>query len=315
MKYTEKELEYIIRAYKNNVPPMEIAKKLNRTKRAIINKAYKLGCTKPKNYTEYEKKYILENYKSYNLKDIAKHLGREKTNIVRWVKQQGLERTKRKKENPKTYRTPDGISRPVGWRRKTPEEIANKRSKIMKEWHKTHEHPKGMLGKTHSLKYRKKLSKRVVQYWENISDDQLKIRTIRSRETRIKNGTLKPKYAGYSRGKAFKRKDLNQYFRSTWEANIARFFNYIGVEWEYEPKRFIFDKEDTRPISYLPDFYLPEEDRYVEVKGWFDKKSKIRMARFDKYFKEESLKLYLIDEKEYNNIKRYYSKKIDNWES
>jgi hypothetical protein len=43
------------------------------------------------------------------------------------------------------------------------------------------------------------------------------------------------------------------------------FFDHLGVEWQYEPEGFMVG---DRP--YLPDFWLPEMRRWVEVKGVLD---------------------------------------------
>ena len=88
-----------------------------------------------------------------------------------------------------------------------------------------------------------------------------------------------------------KREDLGWvYFRSSVEANIARYFNFIGAKWEYEPREFVFPiKRGIR--SYRPDFYLPEEDVWVEAKGWLDRESMTRLRRFKKYYPEEFKKL------------------------
>lgn len=51
-------------------------------------------------------------------------------------------------------------------------------------------------------------------------------------------------------------------FRSRLEARWAVFFDEAGIKYEYEPEGFILD-DGTK---YLPDFYLPKEDIYVEVK-------------------------------------------------
>ena len=52
-------------------------------------------------------------------------------------------------------------------------------------------------------------------------------------------------------------------FRSRLEARWAVFFDAMGIEYDYEPEGFVgFDG-----IKYLPDFYLPGEMLYVEVKG------------------------------------------------
>lgn len=52
-------------------------------------------------------------------------------------------------------------------------------------------------------------------------------------------------------------------FRSRLEARWAVFFDTAGIEYEYEPEGF--DCGDG--VYYLPDFYLPENDVWVEIKG------------------------------------------------
>lgn len=51
-------------------------------------------------------------------------------------------------------------------------------------------------------------------------------------------------------------------FRSRLEARWAVFFDSLKIKYEYEPEGFEFG-DGTR---YLPDFYLPEFDLYVEIK-------------------------------------------------
>jgi hypothetical protein len=205
-----------------------------------------------------------------------------------------------------------------GWVRKTEQELYDIRSIIMKKWHKTNEHPRGMLGKNHSDKVKQDMSDRVIKYWEGISDDKLEERRIKQRKTKIKNGTLAPTYKHsnpYSRTKSGKRKDIgNIYFRSAWEANIARYYNYLNIKWEFEPKRFVFDTIKRGSVSYLPDFYLPEKDKWIEVKGWMDAASKTKIKRFKKYYPEEYKKFELIGQKEYKIIEKKYKHLIKGWE-
>lgn len=52
--------------------------------------------------------------------------------------------------------------------------------------------------------------------------------------------------------------------RSNWERLAAAYFDKIGLEWQYEPQRFVLP---TRQ-HYYPDFYLPRLDLWVEVKGY-----------------------------------------------
>lgn len=52
-------------------------------------------------------------------------------------------------------------------------------------------------------------------------------------------------------------------FRSKNEAKMAYIFDKLDIKYEYESQYFTFD-DGTK---YLPDFYLPEYDQWVEVKG------------------------------------------------
>lgn len=50
-------------------------------------------------------------------------------------------------------------------------------------------------------------------------------------------------------------------FRSRLEARWAVFFDAAGIKYEYEPEGFT-----DGDLCYLPDFYLPDHNTYVEVK-------------------------------------------------
>jgi hypothetical protein len=51
-------------------------------------------------------------------------------------------------------------------------------------------------------------------------------------------------------------------FRSRTEARWAVFFDTLGISWEYEKEGYILEG-----MRYLPDFWLPEQDCFVEIKG------------------------------------------------
>ena len=99
------------------------------------------------------------------------------------------------------------------------------------------------------------------------------------------------------------RKDLKQFFRSKWEANIARYYNFVGIKWIYEPQEFEFYKIKRGSRFYKPDFYLPEQDRFIEVKGWFRPADKTKIRRFKKYYPEEFTKLDFIVPDKYSRSK------------
>lgn len=101
------------------------------------------------------------------------------------------------------------------------------------------------------------------------------------------------------------RKDLNCWFRSAWEANIARYLNMINKRWIYEGLYIAL----PNGMKYLPDFYLPEENKYIEVKGYFSEKSKEKVN-----LASNMCNLELILPKEYYNIEKIFSGKIKYWE-
>jgi predicted nuclease of restriction endonuclease-like RecB superfamily len=91
--------------------------------------------------------------------------------------------------------------------------------------------------------------------------------------------------------------------RSNWEANVARVFTIHGIKFEFEPTKFYFPiKRGTK--VYIPDFYLPATDEYIEVKGFFDDKSRIKIKRFKKYFPDEFERLIMIISKSSSRAKK-----------
>jgi hypoxanthine phosphoribosyltransferase len=50
------------------------------------------------------------------------------------------------------------------------------------------------------------------------------------------------------------------------ERQLARIFDELGIPWEYEPTTFVLARNEDGTIreAFTPDFYLPEQDIYVE---------------------------------------------------
>lgn len=112
-----------------------------------------------------------------------------------------------------------------------------------------------------------------------------------------------------SRGKSGIRPDIDSKicFFSRWEANVARYFNYIGTDWEFAPRTF-----DLGGQRYTPDFYLPETDTYVEVKNFWNEYSRARDEKFRKRYPDLKLKVLL--KEEYLRIESDFSARVPNWE-
>jgi len=56
-------------------------------------------------------------------------------------------------------------------------------------------------------------------------------------------------------------------FANDAEVECARILDYHGIAWEYEPHSFILEQDENGRVleAFTPDFYLPEQDTYLEV--------------------------------------------------
>ena len=50
------------------------------------------------------------------------------------------------------------------------------------------------------------------------------------------------------------------------EGQLAAVFDELGVVWEYEPRTFVLERDAAGKVTeaFTPDFYLPEQDVYLE---------------------------------------------------
>ena len=56
-------------------------------------------------------------------------------------------------------------------------------------------------------------------------------------------------------------------FANRSELECAKLLDYYGVPWEYEPRTFVLERDDDGRVTeaFTPDFYLPEQDLYLEI--------------------------------------------------
>lgn len=88
-----------------------------------------------------------------------------------------------------------------------------------------------------------------------------------------------------------KQKILNQKFtyvsrdghiismKSSWEVKTAYYFDSLNIKFKYEEMGF-----KTGVGVYWPDFFLPETQEIIEVKGRLFPKAKIKMEQFQLLF-------------------------------
>ena len=56
-------------------------------------------------------------------------------------------------------------------------------------------------------------------------------------------------------------------FANEAEVECARILDFHGIAWEYEPHSFVLEEDENGRVleAFTPDFYLPEQDTYLEV--------------------------------------------------
>jgi len=87
------------------------------------------------------------------------------------------------------------------------------------------------------------------------------------------NGERKPA-RNSGRVKVFKYNSPNQGVVSlygSWELLMANLLDKYRIDWQYENIKIPYEMENKEHV-YIPDFYLPEYDLIIEIKGWFRKR-------------------------------------------
>ncbi len=65
---------------------------------------------------------------------------------------------------------------------------------------------------------------------------------------------------------------------STWEVACAERLDTLGIKWQRNPSiKLQYRDRKLRLRNYIPDFYLPDFDVYLEVKGYWTAAAKWKM--------------------------------------
>jgi hypothetical protein len=56
-------------------------------------------------------------------------------------------------------------------------------------------------------------------------------------------------------------------FANEAELETAKVLDFYGLPWQYEPRTFVLERDDRGRVreAFTPDFYLPEQDVYLEI--------------------------------------------------
>jgi len=295
--------EQILAAYERFGSVRKAAEHLGMCGQSVHERLAKMGASKPiRTVTDEERQIIRDRYQEHadkgTVQILASEMGRTRHFLCRVARSMGLTKSNRK--------------RPY---------IASIVSENAKAWHQNNEHPRGMLGKTHSAETKRALSAAGRARNLLISDDEISERITKSLRTKMANGNLNAPRVNTT-WKAGWREigGVRKFYRSRWEANYARYLQWLKEknqiqDWQHEPETFWFENIKRGARTYLPDFRVVEMDGSVvfhEVKGWMDDKSKTKLRRMKKYY--PSVKIVLVQKKQYEAISGKVSSLIDGWE-
>lgn len=70
---------------------------------------------------------------------------------------------------------------------------------------------------------------------------------------------------------------------STWEVACAQRLDELGIRWMRNPSiKLQYITRGRRTRNYIPDFYLPDHDVYIEVKGYWTDAARHKMEDVQK---------------------------------
>lgn len=103
-------------------------------------------------------------------------------------------------------------------------------------------------------------------------------------------------HLSFSKSRTFEYKGIK--FQGSWEVAFAKYLDNKNIKWERPHKtyKYVFENENHR---YLPDFYLPEYNLYIEIKGYPTKRDFSKWEQFTDnlyiYFGDDLYNLGIIE--------------------
>jgi hypothetical protein len=81
------------------------------------------------------------------------------------------------------------------------------------------------------------------------------------------------------------------------EEAFAQIMDFYGLEWEYEPRTFPLEWDDRGNViaAFSPDFYLPQQDLYVELttlRPQLSSRKNRKMRQMKELYPDVNIKLF-----------------------
>jgi hypothetical protein len=93
------------------------------------------------------------------------------------------------------------------------------------------------------------------------------------------------------------------------ELEYAKILDYHGVPWMYEPHTFVLERDELGRVTeaFTPDFYLPEQDLYLEVtvmKQSLVTRKNRKLRKLRKLYPDVKIKLFY--ERDFERLVSHY---------
>ena len=98
-------------------------------------------------------------------------------------------------------------------------------------------------------------------------------------------------------------------FANPAELEYAKILDWYGVPWLYEPTTFVLERDAEGRVTeaFTPDFYLPEQDLYLEVtvmKQSLVTRKNRKLRKLRQLYPEVKIKLFY--ERDFQRLSRHY---------
>ena len=129
----------------------------------------------------------------------------------------------------------------------------------------------------------------------------LEISKTRKNKFKGKNNPMYGKKAAHGKGAYYKQ----SWMRSSWEIAYAKYCIINHIKYRYEPKAFAITYKyegKKKEGTYRPDFYLPEQKLYIEIKGYWRADAKVKFNAFKRQYKDIKINILSKNELKINSI-------------
>ena len=118
---------------------------------------------------------------------------------------------------------------------------------------------------------------------------------------RVRKGSDSNFYSKVYHGKGiwYETSSKKIFLRSSWEHKYAQYLDRLNIKWEYEPKYFTLFI-DNKACTYTPDFYLPDIDTFIEIKGYWRLDAKLKFKQFRESY--SNIKIFVYGKQELKNL-------------